>query len=83
MWTYSCQDMLKKLTQYNHSIRRKTYTPYDPGPIRYGKAVKPPPPPPAKSKALNDKEKRQVQQVVGSVFILRTRRYHHNFNGTE
>ena len=59
--------VLKQLTRYGHphTPRKKTYTPYDPGPVRYGKAAQDLPPEDT-SDPLDEKEKKRVQQVVGS-----------------
>ena len=57
--------VLKQLTRYDHTQKRKAFTPYDPGPVRYGKASQNLPPP-DDSTPLDEKGKRRVQQVVGS-----------------
>ena len=56
----------KQLMRYAHRPPpRRRYTPYDPAPVIMGKAAQNLPPP-DESELLNEKEKKRVQQVVGS-----------------
>ena len=60
----------KQLTRYGHTSKRKTFTPYDPGPIRFGKAAQDLPPP-TRATPSTTRAKGEYSRSWGAFYITR------------
>ena len=56
---------MKQIKKYKHKLQKQRHTPLQPLPRKYGKAAQEPTPEDI-SKPLNEKDKKIIEQIIGS-----------------